>query len=634
MKVSYTALQSYFETPLPSAEVLADALTFHAWEIESVDQVGADTVLDVKILPDKSPWALSHRGIARDLSVILNLPMRHDAFQERPALTPVAGEVQIDIATPTCTRYTAAHIQGVTVGPSPKWLSDTLASLGQRSINNVVDVTNYVMFMLGQPLHAFDADKLSHAHGYRIGVRQAREGESIVVLTGESYTLSHRDAVIVDAGTDAPIGIAGIKGGKVAEVDGATTTIILESAHFDPVAIRKSSQSLRLRTDASTRFENGIVRDTAGYGVALAAHMLCDIASGTLVGFVDTDSTPTTREPMTLPYAKVNSVLGLVLSAQEIERIVSRFGYEATFGVDTVTITPPFWRSDLGIPEDFIEEIGRMYGYEHVPSVKIAPVPLVEMNTRFYYAEAIRQVLTGMGFSEIFTSSFRELDAIKMKNAFASDKGYLRSSLRVNMSEALQRNVGNRDLLGLSFIGLFEIGTVFTVEGERYLLSIGVRHAMEYKEKTDKTLLESACKAVQGVLGVDVIWSSEQGIAEMDLGEVLPSLASVTSYQAGSTTATIPTYVPFSPYPAMSRDIAFFVTGGVTPEAAAAVINREAGDLHVRTTLFDEFTKDGRTSYAFRLVFQSNERTLSDDIINPITERITNAVTAEGWQVR
>lgn len=306
MKVSRTWLQTFFDAPLPATEALVDALTFHSSEIEEVDEIDGDTVLDVKVLPDKSAWLMSHRGVAREIATIMELPM-NDPLAFAPDLAPETDAVTVTLDTDGCTRYAAAVLRGVSVGPSPTWLVARLAAIGQRSINNVVDATNYVMFHLGQPLHAFDGAKLSTDGGaYAIGVRLAHEGETITTLTGDERTLTAADMVIVDRGTNAPIGIAGVKGGRAAEVTAATTELVIESANFDRGLVRKTSQRLKLRTDASARYENGVVPELAAYGLAEVVRLIRELAGGTCDGYVDVFPRPRTVAPVSVSRERIN----------------------------------------------------------------------------------------------------------------------------------------------------------------------------------------------------------------------------------------------------------------------------------------------------------------------------------------
>ncbi|MBI2030564.1 hypothetical protein HYT05_03000, partial [Candidatus Kaiserbacteria bacterium] len=254
MKISRQWLQTYFDSPLPSAEALSDALTFHAFEIDGIEQHGNDFVLDVKITANRGHDCLSVHGIAKELSAILKVPLKNDPFATKPNLTPVTNLITVSIEDPTlCPRYTACLIRGVKVGPSPQWLKDFLEAVGQRSINNVVDLTNFVMIDLGQPLHAFDYDKVKD---HTIKVRKAKAGEKLITLDGKERELTEDMLVIADSKN--PIGLAGIMGGAHTEVTNETKTIIVEAATFEAKNNRKTSKALNLRTDAATRFEKGL----------------------------------------------------------------------------------------------------------------------------------------------------------------------------------------------------------------------------------------------------------------------------------------------------------------------------------------------------------------------------------------
>lgn len=629
MKVSYNWLNRYFDGKLPTPDVLAEKLTFHAWEIEEVAQIGDDTVLDVKVLPDKSMWALSHRGIAKDLSVILNLPISSDPLAGKPDLTPVTGEIAIKIESPNCRRFAAALIRGVKVGPSPAWLKTSLESIGQRSINNVVDASNFVMFDLGQPSHAFDAKNLPGG----VLVRQAKAGEKLSALDQNEYVFTEDDTLISSLDGRA-LSIAGIKGGQDSGITDATTDIVVEVANWDPVTTRKSAQRLKLRSDASSRYENGIVPEMVPFGIQAVVELILQVAGGELVGYAEAKAASgTDNRTVPLKLSKINSVLGVDLTTSDVTDVFDRFGWKYEVDGEDFTVTSPFERTDLVIVEDVIEEIGRIYGYEHVTAVTPEPIPLKEINQRFYYSELIRETLTGLGFSEIYTSSFREHDEVKLANAFAADKGYLRSTLMSNMAEALQKNSPNADLLGLKQIKMFEIGTVFGEAGERSVLCLGVQSPSGYKTKLDDPAIYEATTALSAVLGTDVVLNGNGGAREIDLGDILKRLPLINAYKPAPAPVET-TYRPFSVYPAVSRDIAMWVSIGTVSNDIAELIRAKAGPLCVRVTLFDQFEKDGRVSFAFRLVFQSHEKTLEGGAVDTIMDGIYQAVRERGYEVR
>lgn len=636
MLFSRNWLQTFFDTPLPSAQVLDEKLTFHSSEIEEVVAVGEDTVFDIKILPDKSAWMLSHRGVAKELSVILDLRMVNDPLVESPEPLQETDGVSVLTTTSTCDYYSVAQISGVKVGESPAWLKTALEAIGQRSINNIVDATNYVMFHLGQPLHAFDAGKLTVKDGrHSITVRSAKEGEAFTSLTGEEYILTTNDAVITDGNTDTVLALAGVKGGVGSGVNNSTTEILLESAHFDRVATRLTAKRHKLQTDASKRYENGIDRSLSQYGLVAGANLIAQIAGGEVVGMKSVgDSSVTKRASVAVSLDRINSVLGLALTDKELGTLIMRFGYEYTLEEGTLIITPPFERDDLVIAEDVVEEIGRIYGLTHIASIPPTLTPLAEYNSRHFYAEKIRHTLVGLGFSEVYTSSFRATDMVKIENAVASDKGYLRSTLTLNIKEAVERNIAHRDLLGLRAVKIFEIGTAFLSESEEFRVCLAVQSGTSYKAKVDESLLTEALTVITEVLGeTPKLLSNEDGVAEFSLDALIPQLAVVSAYGEVEKSEAV-RYQPFSVYPSVSRDIAMWVEERVEVEVVEAALRAAGGDLLVRLTHLDTFSKDGRKSLAFRLVFQSNQKTLDGSEVDALMGAVYDAVAKAGWEAR
>lgn len=334
MLISYQWLQDYFDEKLPGPEKLTELLTFHAFEVEGIESLPvsgeADHVLDIDVLPNRAHDSLAHRSIAKELSVILNLPMKKDPLREALPELPQSKELSVLIDNMTlCRRFTGAVIKGVKVGSSPEWLSKRLEALGQKSINNIVDAANYVMFDLGQPLHAFDAGKLEKKDNWSIRVRTGKSKEQITTLDGEKYELGEEDLLITDSHRDIPVGIAGVKGGKEAEVTEETTDLIIESANFHPTSVRKTSQKLKLRTDASTRFENELSPDLAIRGLVSVVNLIVEIADGEVEGYVDEYPRPRTHTYKTgVSVSEINQLLGTKMVDKEVEDILGRFGFE------------------------------------------------------------------------------------------------------------------------------------------------------------------------------------------------------------------------------------------------------------------------------------------------------------------
>lgn len=640
MKVAYDWLKEYVGNDMPTLEKVEKLLTFHAFEIDGVERVVEHDVLDVKILPDRSSDCLSHRGIAREIAALANTSCVNDPLAKEVSLLPQSSRVQTTIENPErCKRFGAAVLHNVQIGPSPEWLKSRLEAVGQRSINNVVDATNYVMLGLGQPLHAYDAAKLTEKDGmWRLGSRAAKEGESITSLSGDTYELNQSIELIVDAHTDTPLSLAGIKGGKHAEVTKETTTIILEAANFNPEITRKTSQALKLQTDASKRFENNLSSSLVPYALEACAKLIEEIAGATCEGYADNypkvEQNPTVRVTL----VQINALLGLTLTSDVVTDIFARLGFGVTQTGDVWDVVAPPERTDILIAEDLIAEVGRVYGYEHVASVVPATVPLTEYNTRHYYGEEIRRVLVEHGFSEVITSSFRKNDTITLQNALASDKGCMRSTLTKNIVEVLDRNIPYAPLLVVSDIRVFEIGTVFhkTEDGtdvsEHMSLAIGVRTKQQGYTPKDDVLLKEVVTALEATLGVSLLGNYTQGVCESNLSNLLAQLPPPTEYKQATSSERI--FVPYSLYPFISRDVAVWVPEIIDAEAVAATIREKAGSLLVQLSLFDTFAKEGRISYAFRIIFQSFEKTLTDEEINPIMDSVYEALKAQGFEIR
>lgn len=591
MKVSKQWLDGFFAAPLPEASVLADALTFHAFEIDGIEKVGEEDVLDVKVTPNRGHDALSHRGIAKELSAILKVLLAHDPFAIVPVLAPITTEVSVKVESPLCRRYIAGYIKGVKVGPSPAWLKSRLEAIGQRSINNVVDATNFVMFNTGQPLHAFDAHKLG---SLQLGVRLAKAGEKLMALDKKEYTL--QESMLVITAGDTPVGVAGVKGGMPAGIDESTTGIIIESANFDGVSVRKTAAALKLRTDASARFEQQLSPELAAHGMQNMIEFVQNMIGGEVAGFVDIYPEP--QKPMyaSVTIEKVNKTLGTQLTGADVADVFTRLGfaYKEQDGVFEVHV--PAERLDLAIPEDLVEEVGRIVGYDKVPAV---PLPAFdkkpEVNANFYAAEKAREELVMQGYSEVITSVFADKGERVVLNKVDGVRPYLRESLLPSLQDALQKNKPNKDLLGLKEIKLFEVGTVW--KGGKELVMLG-------KVGEKEAANESELKPV-----------------EAEQYEQL-ALSGATRYKT------------FSKYPYIVRDIALWVPKGTESVEVLESIKREAGELAQTVTLFDTFEKGGKVSLAYRIIFQSFERTLTEAEVNQIMANIGAILVDNRFEIR
>ncbi len=642
MLVVHDWLKEYMGEKIPSVEKLEELLMIHSFEVECIERVGDYDVIDVDILPNRASDCLCHRGIAKEISALVGAELKNDPFSKKVDLSPVSDKLAITIEdSEACRRFGVAIVTGVKIGESPDWLKERLEAVGQRTINNVVDITNYVMLSLGQPMHAYDGDKFPKVDGvWKFGIRFARDDESVVTLSDEEVNLDTSIQLIVEGDSDTAVGIAGIKGGKMAEVDENTTTIIFEAANFDPTITRKAAQKIKLQTDASKRFENEVSSGVVPFALKEAVRVLEEISGGKCEGYLDKYPTPSENKSVFVTLEKINALLGLNLTENIIEDVFVRLGFKFDKNNSSWDVIAPFERKDIKIAEDIVEEVGRVYGYFHIDSVLPDVTQLVEFNARHYYSEVIRKILIGRGFSEVITSSFRNKDKVRLRNALASDKGCLRSSLVKNITEVLDKNISNVDLLGLKDIRVFEIGTVFHKTedgiGEHISVTLGARIKQSGHTPKDDVILEEAKEALTEVFGTKIIGNIEKGVMEFNLTEMLDKLPKPTSYEE-LLVGEEKQYKPFSQYPYISRDISLWVSNSPSEDLKNDIINvmrTVAGSLLVRITLFDEFTKDGKTSYAFRLIFQSYEKTLTDDEVNERMVLVETKISENGWEVR
>ncbi len=650
MKVSYTWLQTYFKEPLPAPEKLADILTFHVFEIEGIEKHGDDTVLDVKVLPDRANYALSHQGIAREISATTGMNIQNGKFQTEPVTFPASKLLDLDIRDERCFRNLKVVIQNVNVGASPAWLKDSLETVGQRSISNMVDATNYVMFDMGQPMHIFDFDKLVKKDDkVKIVLKKADNGTVITTLGGKQYTLDGDVLIFADGNNnDLPLDIAGVKGGTAAEVDTKTKNIVVLSDIFDASYIRKTSMKLGIRTDASKRYENSVPIEQNMLGMKEYVRIIKEMNPQAVVeGIVEYYPKRFEQKSITVARSYISKMLGIDIVEKEFEDILNRLNFSFTNSGEIYTITPPYYRLDVNIKQDLVEEVGRIFGYDKIPATLLPEISFKPAVIKdFYYQNKIRDILVDLGFSEVYTYSFGSQGEVEMEKPLASDKKYLRPELSFGFYEALTLNARNADLLGLDQIKIFEIGKVFVEGKEKTALAIGVKNIKKQKSGEGMFILE-AYKTLSEKIGLEFepgILASQGGqnifSQEIYLDEALEKLPDPTSYDPYPPIDETIKFKTISQYPFAVRDIAVFTPEGTTEAEVRAIIEKEAGILLVKNRLFDVFTKkfpDGtsKTSYAFRLVLLSYERTLTEDEINAIMKKITDTMNAKsGWQVR
>lgn len=641
MKVSHKWLETYFAKSLPKPEDLAELFNAHAFEVEGMEKIGNDTVYDIKILPDRAHYALCHRGIAGEASAITKTELKKIPETKVSVDASVrAVSVKVDDSK-LCPRYMARMVEGLSVGDSSAWLKDRLEAIGSRSINNIVDATNFVMFDIGQPLHAFDADKVKGG----IIVRKAKAGELITLLDGREVALLDTDLVIADS--EGPLAIAGVKGGKRAEVTTSTKNIIIESANFNPTTVRKTSTRTNLRNDSSKRFENEITPALAEEAMNHVTALIAELSKGSKAGaLTDIYPNPAKLHSIKADVAYMNAVTGLDLSADEMADILVRLQCKVEKKGEVLLVTPTLDRLDLVIPEDIADEIGRLYGYENLEPKQTPNMSSTPIDPVFYWSEAVKNILVSKGFSETLLYTLVPKGSFEVSYPMASDKSALRESLE--LSPSLLMNTRNADLLGLEVVKIFEIGKVFPKTGEKTALSIGVSQVKKKKGITPEDVLKDALLALESGLGIKIDEKLAKATGEIngvcvkiDFDALVTKLGSPKSL-VDLSFGILPKnkrYVPFSHYPFIVRDIALFVSGEVGEEevqkAVHASLYKSAGKILVKGPVcFDRFEKDGKKSFAFRMIFQSFEKTLSDEEANSFMAKLYEDVKKKGWEVR
>jgi phenylalanyl-tRNA synthetase beta chain len=401
MKISLDWLNDYVETGL-EAEAIAEILSDLGFPCEGIEHLGSDVVLDVEVTSNRGD-CLSHIGVARELAAATGKELKLPQIELEEADKEASEYVQVEIHEPDlCGRYTARVIEGVKIGPSPDWMARRLKAIGLRSVNNVVDASNYAMMETGQPPHAFD---FATVEGGRIVVRHAVPGERIVSIDGSQCELTPEMLVIADA--KQPVAIAGVMGGLKTEVSDATTTILLEDAYFDPVCVRTTARRLALPSDAAFRFERTVDIERIDWASKRTAQLIVQVSGGHVAkGVVDVYPKKPEPEVVTMRLSRLNKLLGIEVPTDAVMNILSSLCFAPQLADDTVTCTTPTWRSDIHREVDLIEEVARVYGYDKVPTRKRIQIEAVAADPRQKLTESVGTFLNGCGFYETATVTF------------------------------------------------------------------------------------------------------------------------------------------------------------------------------------------------------------------------------------
>ena len=479
MKISINWLKEFVDVASDPRQLKSD-LTMIGLNTESFVQVGDDWVLDVEVTTNR-PDCLSHYGVARELATLYRLPLKRVEVVVKEAGAPALAAATIEIADPDlCARYCGRVVQGVEVGPSPEWLVKRLEAVGQRSINNVADVTNYVLMELGHPLHAFDLSRLNQR---KIIVRRAKPGEPLQTLDGVARTLNPENLVIADG--ERPVALAGVMGGQESAISSSTRSVLLESAWFEPVSIRRTSKSQGLHTEASHRFERGTDIEMAPLALDRTTVLIQELAGGEVLrGMIDVYPRPTHRQDLVLRRSEIVRILGAEVSWEDVERIFRGLGFQPERrGVEGWRVSPPTFRLDVSREIDLVEEVARHIGYDRLPA-RVRPVlPPVERDTTRDKSQTLSSLLVAMGYHEIITPSmvdpaeserFANCTPVVLANPLSQDASAMRTSAVPSMLRAIGWNL-DRDL---GDVKLFEFGKTYNMNSqgtpeERRVLMLG-----------------------------------------------------------------------------------------------------------------------------------------------------------------
>ncbi|MEI6420025.1 MAG: phenylalanine--tRNA ligase subunit beta [bacterium] len=647
MIFSYKWLNNLVSGKLPAVKELSNILTNNIAEVDSIETApNGEVVLDVKVLPNLAHSCLSHRGLARMIGAKLDLPVSKYS-RDFKTYTTSATKNKLEVVienSQDCRRYVGRLVEGIKVGPSPEWLKNALETIGQRSINNVVDATNYVMFELGQPMHAFDADKLVKNEAIKIEIKKAKTGQKLVTLDGKDVVLD--ESIMIISSNERPLAVAGVKGGIEAELEDSTVNLVLESANFNPTLVRKTAQKIKIQTDAVKRYENEITPELAGEAMEVLTKIILEVAGTieTKIGEVfDNYQNPQPEVKVAVSVFDVNSLTGMSITEAEVADVLRRLNFTFEKNNGSFLVTIPTERLDLRLKQDLVEDIAMIYGYDKIPDIKVEKENFeAVVNKNYYYTNKIRLILGELGFSEVVNYSFVPTGEIEVMNPLNSELPFLRNNLSYMVGKNLELNARNSDLVGMPQIKIYEIGKVFSKTGETSRLCLGVRTPVGVKGlPKDMAIIDSTVQKIKEVLGADLTEINKtDGLIEIDFDKLVSVLSEPTSYDF-----TLPVvssdfrFKKISAYPYMVRDIAVFVPEVVTEKDLLSLIETNATELLVKIRLFDVFAKkfpDGltKTSYAYRLIFQSYERTLEAGEVDIIMQKIVEEVTKKGWQVR
>jgi phenylalanyl-tRNA synthetase beta chain len=670
MIVSWNWLTDYLRLDMP-VDVLTERLALTGLNHESTADQGGDLAIDLEVTSNRSD-CLGHLGVAREIGVLFDKPLCIPPACPETSGPAVETRTAIDVeAADLCPRFTARVISGICVGESPWWLRKRLETIGVRPISNVVDVTNYVMFECGQPLHAYDLDRLAE---HRLIVRRARGGETLTAINNRVYELKPEMLVIADAA--GPVGLAGVMGGLETEIGTDTLNVLIEAAQFDAISVRRTSRALGLLSPSSFRFERPLDPDITDWASRRCAELILQTAGGTLhPGVIDVGGPPLPRDPITLRLAQIKRVLGIEIDPADVERILKALGLEWLGQSDEsgsvsvcVTVRPPSWRADLEREIDLIEEVARIHGYHHIPEDRSVPVTSAPRGLRERVEAHVRDVLTGLGLDEAVTFSLVDEALAAPVDPGGADSRPLRIdhssrkrevALRQSLIPSLLSIRRHNQAHGNPDPELFEIANVYLPRAEGVLpdepTRLGIVSGRDFRGL--KGLIEALLARMHvatplSSVPVETPLLAPGRAAELRLGEIhLGYLGEVDDSQlaahdlrASCTAAEldfhvlmnqarlVPLHRTLPPFPAVVRDLSLVVPRSLSWADLSDAAVASAGPLLSSIEYLDTFQGGNlaadEQSVHFGLTFRHPDRTLLGEEVEQAVGSVVEACAA------
>ena len=664
MIVSWNWLSQYVRLDMPES-VLSERFALTGLNHESTSEVGGDLAIDLEVTSNR-PDCLGHLGVAREVSVLFGKELRIPAAQPKTSGDPVELLTSIEVEDSTlCPRFTARILSGVTIKESPWWMRKRLETIGVRPISSVVDCTNYAMFECGQPLHAYDLDTLS---GKRLIVRRARSGEKLVAINNKTYELTPEMLTIADA--EKPVGLAGVMGGLETEIGPKTRNILLESARFDAMTIRRTGRALGLNSPASYRFERPIDPERTEWASRRCAELILETAGGTLhPGVIDVGQPSRERSSIVLRLDQIPRVLGIRIDAETVAKILLALGLEPvaeTFS--SLAFNPPSWRADLEREIDLIEEVARIHGYEHIPEDRPVPLARSSKGLRERVDAEVRSALTGMGFDEACTFSLAEsaewdpfpavgeaVPPLKVEHSTRKREVFLRKAV----TPSLLKVKGYNEAHGIPEVALFELANVYRPRPGSALPDEPTRLSLVWGR--DFLATKGAVVALFDRLHIPGLVAAQpsahsllvegrqadltlDGVRLGTIGEIDPGSFHEFGLRSGGSVAEldfdlilaravlVPQDRPLPQYPGVERDLSIVVDRSVPWSELEAAARSAAGSTLESLKFLDTFAggniPEGKHSLHFGLTFRHPGRTLAGDEVEPAVQAVVSALAS------